>query len=962
MIEQILSPELLQALGWTLVHSLWQAALFALLLGVAFLLLRKYSARIRYMTAIGVLGAFFLTAVLTFAGLYRGATSVGGEGARTTTAVASPPTSIAEPGANESGDRAIVLPETTVAISATPTVTPSFWHRMEAYYNEHLPLIVTLWLMGVLILQLRFIGQLAFLQRLKNYGTERFPVRLAPLLQELESRMGLEKPVRYLTSFRVSSPFTVGWLRPAVLFPRGLLGELDEAQLRTIIAHELAHIKRYDFLVNLIQTLLCILFFYHPAAWWISARIDEEREHCCDDLAIAITGEAVGYARTLLQLKESELARTSLAMGLLGKGDGFRARITRLLSSGLGTGTYGEGFTTAVIIFCFMGLAVTLSGQQPGDLARAQVQSKDVEAMSVPPPPPPPAPLAPPSPGGLEDHREPDAGLTDEQVQRIDAIAEEVLSDSPVNYDKWEGTPASKFDLFIGAILGGDIELVEYFLDNENFQLDQVGRNDYTPLIAAANSGNLAITRLLLDRGASVDVVNPNGFNALLEAIDEGNIAMVRLLIDAGADVNFVNAEGWTPLMETANEDHPEIAALLIEAEADYDYVNRQGWTALIEAADEDSYATAVVLLEAGADPNLKGRGNGRSALAMAGSEGHPRFFALLIEYGADVFSAGGGMHPLHTAAEEGEIEAVRQLLSLGADVNVTDGNGRTPLSYAAEEGKREIVRLLLRKEARTDITDQLGRTPLYYAIEEEQARIVDDLLAADPGAADGALDQALNVMLEWLDDELEAMGPGRTFNDQTGYPRGYAVEVVWKLLDLGASSTRIRPDLGYIESADGVVGFPYVLDRDAKVYDGSSNSRPWQRYGEARTDGQRSANDLLVAAVANDDIDNYAKYYAAGADPNGSSTNGYTALTMASREGHNIDTKRLVGDGADPDQPDARGMTPLTEAAQNGKFNVIRTLLELGADPDRKDKNGKTARQYALEQDDKKSLRLLPD
>lgn len=982
MIEQILSPELIQALGWTLVHTLWQAALFAVLLGVALVLLRKYSARTRYVVAIGVLCAFCVTTVLTFTQLYQSPAIISATATTTEPAATTGDPSLAGPVTDVAEITTSTAPEASVAATTRVSATSSFWDRMVTYYDTHLPLIVTLWLMGVLILQLRFLGQLAFLQRLKNYGTERFPARLAPMLQELEDRLGITKPVRYLTSFRVNSPFTAGWLRPAVLFPGGLLGELDEAQLRTIVAHELAHIKRYDFLVNLIQTLLCILFFYHPAVWWISARIEEEREHCCDDLAIEATGEPVGYARTLLQLKETEMAKTSLAMGLLGKGDGFKDRITRLLSGYLGTGTYGEGFTTAVIIFCFMGLAVTLSGQHADLGADAGAMDK-MEELGGPPPPPPP----PPPPG--REHLAPGNGLSAEETAKVNRVLEDELERQ---FNAASGEVLTKFDLFMNAISEGDLELVNYMLDKETF------------------------------------------------------------------DFTKTNSWGLTPLMLAAGEDHPEIVRRLIDAGAAVNHVSAEGWTALIEAADEGSYASALVLLEAGADPNLKGANNSRTALAMAASEGHTHVFALLVKNGADVFSVEGKTHPLHTAAEEGERWAVQTLLTLKADVNITDEDQRTPLSFAAEEGNDEIVELLLENGAKVDIADENGRTPLSYAAEEGMSEIVAMLLKAganvggkdvnewtpldyaaielhddwnprkayslsdadensleqvvflliragatsdlvelngdtiyvnneklparNNGFNDGnrdidrLLDQALDDMLEWLDGELAKLGPGKTFTDATGYPRDKTVEAVWLLLDRGATSFRIRPDKGWILHKNGRTAFPYILDRNAKVYDGkggASVSGPSRNPGAGRAVNNgnptslrgkgpfnRKATDRLVKAVAEDDIDSYDSFLMDGADINGTDRDGYTPLTMASRENHNVDTYRLLELGADINETDDWGYTPLTQAAKHNHFNVVRTLLEKGANPDLADKNGMTAKEIALRDGSVRVITLL--
>ena len=102
----------------------------------------------------------------------------------------------------------------------------------------------------------------------------------------------------------------IGWLRPVILLPISVMTGLDEDQLRAILAHELAHIRRYDYLVNILQSAIEVILFYHPAIWWLSHRIRAERENCCDDLAVACCGDTLLYARTLA-LEELRAAHSS---------------------------------------------------------------------------------------------------------------------------------------------------------------------------------------------------------------------------------------------------------------------------------------------------------------------------------------------------------------------------------------------------------------------------------------------------------------------------------------------------------------------------------------------------------------------------------------------------------------------------------------------------------------------------
>src|SRR6185436_4431619 len=127
---------------------------------------------------------------------------------------------------------------------------------------------------------------------------------LQHLVHTLSARLGITRAVRLVESAAVDVPSVVGWLRPAILLPISSLTGLTHQQLEMVLAHELAHIRRHDFLVNALQSVAETLLFYHPAAWWISRQIRIERENCCDDLAVATCGDAIQYARTLAQLEE----------------------------------------------------------------------------------------------------------------------------------------------------------------------------------------------------------------------------------------------------------------------------------------------------------------------------------------------------------------------------------------------------------------------------------------------------------------------------------------------------------------------------------------------------------------------------------------------------------------------------------------------------------------------------------
>ena len=147
----------------------------------------------------------------------------------------------------------------------------------------------------------------------------------------LSRRLHIAAPVKLLESTLVDVPTVIGWLKPVMLLPASALAGLAPAQLEAIFAHELAHVRRHDYLVNLLQTVVETLLFYHPAVWWLSARIRTERENCCDDLAVALCGDPVAYARALADLEE--LRGTGGRLAMAANGASLVHRISRLLGA-----------------------------------------------------------------------------------------------------------------------------------------------------------------------------------------------------------------------------------------------------------------------------------------------------------------------------------------------------------------------------------------------------------------------------------------------------------------------------------------------------------------------------------------------------------------------------------------------------------------------------------------------------
>ena len=192
-----------------------------------------------------------------------------------------------------------------------------------------LPYVVLGWLVGVFGLSAWHLGGWAQLQRLRRRMVREIGRPLQQRLEELSVRLGVHRAVGLLESALIEVPTVVGWLRPVILLPASALTGLRPEQLEAILAHELAHVRRYDYLVNIVQTVVEILGFYHPAVWWVSRRIRIERENCCDDLAVHVCGSSLQYARALACMEEIRHSGRDLAMAATG--GSLMARIARLL-------------------------------------------------------------------------------------------------------------------------------------------------------------------------------------------------------------------------------------------------------------------------------------------------------------------------------------------------------------------------------------------------------------------------------------------------------------------------------------------------------------------------------------------------------------------------------------------------------------------------------------------------------
>ena len=322
--HSLISADTMHTLGWTLLHFLWQGTALAALAAAAMALCRRASTR--YAIAVAGLVVMFAMPVATFFYVQQRPA----ENVLRLSAAAAPQ---AEQVKSATGGR---------ATAPGSTNSPAHISSLDA-----LPWLVQAWLIGVALLGLRSAGGFLLLEKKRRQMSATISEPVFAMCRDLQSRLGINRAIAYCECTWLQAPAVVGWFRPVVLLPVTALTGFSEDQLQAVIAHELAHIKRLDAFVNVFQVVVETLLFYHPAVWWLNKRIRAEREHCCDDMAVEICGDAVEYARALTLMEEW---RSAPALVMAANRGPLRERIFRLLGlKPAGAGARGMGFTAGVV-------------------------------------------------------------------------------------------------------------------------------------------------------------------------------------------------------------------------------------------------------------------------------------------------------------------------------------------------------------------------------------------------------------------------------------------------------------------------------------------------------------------------------------------------------------------------------------------------------------------------------------
>ncbi|MCP4151542.1 MAG: M56 family metallopeptidase, partial [bacterium] len=344
IISNIFSEVFVNAAGWTILHSVWQGAAVAFGFALLMYFMRRSSSNARYGVGIAALGVMLTMSTVTFMVMFDAGSAGEISGPWwNNLSIGAAVANVAPTGLNSAGESGII---------------PLFTR----YFSQHLPLVVTFWFLGVMVLMLKLGGGFLYNQRLKSHNTKSVSAGWNKKLTDFNRRLRTGKTIGFLESALVKVPLTIGHFKPVILFPLGMLSGLPQQQVEALLLHELAHIARKDYLVNVLQHMMDILYFYHPAVRWISSSVRMEREHCCDDIAVSLMGNSHEYARALTSAQQFGFGGMEPALAATGNKFRLLGRIKRIIASS-NTGDHNSSRFLGVLLLtvCVLGSAFAIN-------------------------------------------------------------------------------------------------------------------------------------------------------------------------------------------------------------------------------------------------------------------------------------------------------------------------------------------------------------------------------------------------------------------------------------------------------------------------------------------------------------------------------------------------------------------------------------------------------------------------
>ena len=305
-VFEFFSSYSLDVVGYTLLHSIWQGLLILFIIAVILRFIPSKLSNTRYAIATVGLFSIIVASVVTFIYL-----SIGSSDLISFTAYYD-------------------LRHEGISTYHTQSTVTNYLEAGQALIQACIPLFLIIWVVGAMIFTMRIFMGLAYVERLRE-GCVPMASEWNRFIQEMSAELRIDKNITLAESRIINAPIVIGYLKPLILIPIGMCASLSTAQLETIFIHELMHIRRKDYLVNLLQSFIEAIYFFNPFVWAISNTVKREREHCCDDAVVQLHGNAIVYASALATLEEVRLSNSQLSLSLAGNKNELLKRIKRLM-------------------------------------------------------------------------------------------------------------------------------------------------------------------------------------------------------------------------------------------------------------------------------------------------------------------------------------------------------------------------------------------------------------------------------------------------------------------------------------------------------------------------------------------------------------------------------------------------------------------------------------------------------
>ncbi|MCR8561685.1 M48 family metalloprotease [Mucilaginibacter sp. BJC16-A38] len=343
--------KMITAFSWMLIHSLWQGLFLAIVTGIVLVLAKRSGSAYRYNLALVLFMLFIAGCGLTFIYEWNNAASS---------------VSLIPAAGNIIEGKSFSLFNAHTAKQLINSFTN--------YFSANAPFVLLIWFMVFLFKSVRMISCIAYNQRIRNYQVYQPSKYWADKVEAFSKKLKIDKAITLLQSGYIKVPVVVGHLKPVILMPVGLLAGLPVEQVEAILLHELAHIKRNDYFVNFVQNVAEAVFFFNPGLLWISSLLKEERENCCDDIALQQTNNKMEFVQALISFKEHELYGQAYATAFPGKKNYLMRRVVRILNNKNKTMGIGEKvfFTLSILILSVLITTVTIAQITVGTRTKAK--------------------------------------------------------------------------------------------------------------------------------------------------------------------------------------------------------------------------------------------------------------------------------------------------------------------------------------------------------------------------------------------------------------------------------------------------------------------------------------------------------------------------------------------------------------------------------------------------------------